>query len=204
MTDERPIRQCTHRKANGDQCKHNAMPGRRFCYLASHCGDAPGGTRIKNFFQNNWWKVITGVFTLVVGIPALYAYGTRISVVPAGSIRSHEPLGTIFNVTNDGMLTLHNVSHLCGIASGEGEIAGGGKVLLKGVTSTPEGAFLGDLPTGATKSLSCEKPFVGFEGEASIWIEITYTRPLWYRSTKKYFFFESEKANNGTWVWKSK
>src|SRR5271168_239617 len=111
MTDPSTIRrQCQHIKDNGEQCKNNSMPGRRFCYVASHCGDAPLEAKVRNFFQNNLlWIVLVGIFTLVVAIPTLYGYLTRISVEPYSTVRSHEPLGTVFNLKNNGIFDLHDV-----------------------------------------------------------------------------------------------
>jgi hypothetical protein len=201
MTDARPIRRCEHKKRDQEQCKNNAMPGRKFCYLASHCGDAPLESRAQNFFQNNpIWKVVVFIVTLVFGIPALYSYSTRLSVVPFSTVRPHEPMGTIFNVTNDGIFDLHNMTQECDLIMVKGR---DGNEIGNTITA-PMDYSLGDLPAGTTKSLSCEKIVKGLIGEASIVIAINYSSPLRHQPRTKRFPFQSEQADDGTWVWKAK
>jgi hypothetical protein len=40
---------------------------------------------------------------LAVGLSTLYSYGTRITIAPGQTIQSREPMGTTFNVTNNGV-----------------------------------------------------------------------------------------------------
>ena len=196
MTDPPPIRrQCQHIKDNGEQSRNNALPGKSYCKMESHRRAALWRSRVQNFVRR-WRPVFISVFTLAVGIPSLYSYSARISVVPAGTIRAHEPMGTVFNVVNDGQFDLHNVTQVCNV------------VLLRfgnngyfGNNSQIEN--LGDLPAGSSKSLDCEHLVVGLPGPASAKISIIFNSLLWPLRSTKTFHFQSEPADNGTWVWKA-
>ena len=181
MTDPPPKRrQCQHIKDNGEQCKNNAMPGRRFCFVSSHCGTAPFETRIRNFFQNSLiWIVLVGIFTVVVAIPTLYGYATRISVVSAVTIRAREPMGTIFNLYNNGIFDLHKVAEECDVSFPKY-----GSIVFDHNSASD---VLGELPAGTYKSLNCEHAVVGFPGAASLEISITFNSPLWpFQRTQRF------------------
>jgi hypothetical protein len=195
MTDPPPVRrQCHHIKDNGEQCKKNALPGRTYCNMESHRRAALLRTRVKNFGRR-WWPVFIGVFTLAVGIPSLYSYFTRITVVPAGTIRAHEPMGTIFNVFNNGIFDLHKVRQECEVSFPKY-----GKIVVDHNTAS---FVLGDLPAGTYKSLDCEHAVRGFPGAASLEISINFHSPLWPFQRTKHSLFQSEQADDGTWVWKA-
>jgi hypothetical protein len=198
MPDAPPIRrQCQHIKDNGEQCKKNALPGKSYCNMESHRRAALWRTRIK-IFGRKWWPVFIGLFTLAVGVPSLYSYSTRLSVVPTGgTIRAHEAMGTIFNLTNQGIFTIHNVTHLCIVKLTYQPDR------IRAESTYDTGLSLGDLSPGVTKSLSCEHAVLGFKGKASIEIKIIFTSPV-HRRTTRSFPFESEQADDGTWVWKAK
>jgi hypothetical protein len=198
VTNPPPIRQCQHRKDDGEQCRKNALPGKPYCNMASHRRAALLRTRIANFGRR-WWGVVTFCFGLIVAVPTIYGYITRIYVEPYSTVRSREPMGTVFNLKNNGVFDLHNVTHGCNLLSVKG--SNGNEI---GNTIVEPYAFsLGDLRAGATKSLSCEHIVKGFTGEASIEIIIDYTSALQRSKHTKTFRFHSEQADDGTWVWKS-
>jgi hypothetical protein len=139
---------------------------------------------------------------VVVAIPTLYSYATRITVTPGQSIRSHEPMGTIFNVTNNGVFTVYRVTHACRLDRVDRSLTDPYGI------SGPEIHYtfsLGDLPPGATKSLSCENVVAGARGYAAITIIIFYARwPMTHHELSESFSFKSVRADDGTWVWKAK
>ena len=113
MTRPPPIRrQCQHIKDDAERCRKNCLPGKPYCNMASHRRAALWRTRIMNFGVK-LWAVITTCFALVVAVPALNGYLIRISVAPYSTVRSHEPMGTVFNVTNNGVFDLHSVTQSC-------------------------------------------------------------------------------------------
>lgn len=167
--------------------------------MESHRRAALWRTKIKNFGRE-WWRVFIVVFTLAVGIPSLYSYSTRVSVVPFSTLRSHEALGTVFNVTNGGIFDLHNVTQECDLVS----LKDANNNAFGDNRFNPIGAHLSDLPAGATKSLSCEKVVVGYQGGGRIEIAIAFNSRLWPLRRIKRFPFQSEQADDGTWVWKAR
>jgi hypothetical protein len=67
------MRRCKANTKSGDQCRNNAIPGTRFCYLSSHGGgQEPFVRRAANFIGNKW----LGFFLGVLGI-ALTGLGLR-------------------------------------------------------------------------------------------------------------------------------
>jgi hypothetical protein len=191
--------QCQHIKENGEQCKKHALPGRNYCSLKSHRRAALWRTRTKIFVQK-WWPIIAACLTLAGVAPILYSYATRITVTQDRSIRSHEPMGTIFNVTNNGVFTLYNVTHVCALDRVE---TGRNGNFLGGFSVQPIGFSLGDIAPGDYKSLSCENVVRGATGGASIRIKITYARwPFIHHLLNKSYPFRSVQADDGTWIWK--
>jgi hypothetical protein len=76
---------------------------------------------------------------------------------------------------------------------------------ISGVEYGSSAFLLGDLSPGETKSLSCEKIVKGFHGEPAITIRIVYSRWPWiHHQRNKFFPFESEQADDGSWAWKAK
>jgi hypothetical protein len=191
-------RQCKHIKDNGEQCRKNALPGKSYCDMASHRRAALLRTKLKNCGRRRW-PVFIGVFTLAVGVPSLYNYATRISVAPFSTVRAHESMGTIFNVTNSGTFDLYNVTHECKVTMLR---LGSDSIFDHNQVELPH-ASLGDLPAGATKSLDCEHFVVGLRGAASLKITVTFNSLLCPFKCTREFPFESEQADDGTWVWKA-
>jgi hypothetical protein len=197
VTDPATIRQCQHIKDNGEQCRKNALLGKPYCNMASHRRAALWRTQIAKFVQR-WYRVAAAAFTLIVAVPTLYGYLTRISVDPYNTVRSHEPMGTVFNLKNNGVFDLHNVTQSCNIVN----LSSGGINLLKNTQIIPGNSLMGDLPAGDTKSLSCDQSVYGGHGEADIDIVITYTTRLQRSPRTKHFSLQSVQADDGTWVWK--
>ena len=201
MTGPPPIRrQCRHIKDDGERCRKNCLPGKPYCNMVSHRRAALWRTRIMNFGAK-LWAVITTCLALVVAVPALNGYLIRISVAPYSTVRSHEPMGTVFNVTNNGIFDLHSVTQSCDLMDIEDMRS---NQFFQNVRLEPSNYELRDLPAGATKSLPCEYTAAGFHGGGSIAIVITFsTSPLqWYRRSKTFPFY-AERADDGTWVWKA-
>jgi len=66
---------CKANTKTGDQCRNNAIPGTRFCYLSSH-GDIKKsfGQRAANFAWNKWVTLALSVVSVVLAALALYWY----------------------------------------------------------------------------------------------------------------------------------
>jgi hypothetical protein len=144
------------------------------------------------------WQVFGVIFGILGAVLTVRYFATRIAVTSAGTVSAQEALGTVFNVTNNGMFTLHDVWHTCmpETVSPSGATVGGGIGFVGGDPN------LGDLGPGLTKSLSCEKSIKG-AAKASMTILIEYG-PGWspWKFTMP-FQFKAVRADDGTWVWKA-
>jgi hypothetical protein len=146
-------------------------------------------------------RLIAGViiFLIFTAIPVGLSYFPHLSVTKSGTVRSRDAMGTIFDVTNNGILPLYDVDQGCGFD--QVKYAGGE---ISGISMTPFEYKLGTLAPGDTKSLNCEKTLALGGTQFDIAIEITYRPLLWPWRITKSFPFEAEKADDGTWVWKQK
>jgi hypothetical protein len=68
------MRRCKANTKSGDQCRNNAIPGTRFCYLSSHGGgQEPFVRRAANFTGNKWLGVLLAIVSLgLTGIGLLW------------------------------------------------------------------------------------------------------------------------------------
>ena len=141
------------------------------------------------------------VIALIAALLGIWNYvSPRISVSASGSVREHEALGTIFNLSNNGSLTIHEVKIRCGIHNLQEP---GQRPLISNITVIPYGSDLGNLEAGKTVGLPCENIIWGAQqAEGDIVIEVSYRPDFWHWRKHTYFRFISEKTDDGTWVWK--
>jgi len=59
------------------------------------------------------WKIFGVIFLLLGAVPTIQYFSTRIAVTSVGTVSGQDPMGTVFNVTNNGPFTLRNDSHAC-------------------------------------------------------------------------------------------
>jgi hypothetical protein len=144
-------------------------------------------------------SVLGTILAILTAFSTVQSFFPHLTISENGTVRSHDPMGTIFNLTNNGILPVREVDQVCGID----------RIRFQGGEDTgfglqPQGHLLGYLARGATKSLNCEHA-IAMQGtsEAKISIEIIYKPILWPTKLSKYFQLEAEKADDGTWLWKS-
>jgi hypothetical protein len=69
--------------------------------------------------NNQWWKppakVLTAIMALLGAIAAIVSFLPKLSLDVSGSLRPHDPMGTVFYLSNDGVLPLYDVDVGCGI-----------------------------------------------------------------------------------------
>jgi hypothetical protein len=145
------------------------------------------------------WFVTLGILAILGGLATFLSFLPHLTISENGTIRSHDPMGTVFNLTNNGILPVREVDQVCGIDRIRFQ---GGEDSGFGIQ--PKEHLLGYLAPGATKSLNCEQA-IAMQGTsvARIGIKIVYQPILWPTKLSKYFQLEAEKADDGTWVWKS-
>jgi hypothetical protein len=157
----------------------------------------------------NWWKTFLeylAVFSAILGIVAfVLSNAPKLSVDVSGSLQPANPMSTVFYLSNDGLLPVHDVVVACGapqLKAGKYEIE-----------SEQDARFLfpdskaAKLSPGHKMTLPCAH-LVGVADPASITeAEITIIadyRPDWvpWHKTAR-FPWKAEKTENGSWIWKS-
>jgi hypothetical protein len=113
-------------------------------------------------------------------------------------VRSHDPMGTVFYLSNQGMLPIHDVDTLCRIDEMEGDIH------MKNATAHWTN-IAEKLSPGNKMTLNCQHAFL-FRNtlirSIKATIEIRYRDFLWLQRNKT-FPMEGTQAEDGTWIWTS-
>ena len=138
------------------------------------------------------WTVTVAIITVLGGVSALLTFLPHLTLSQNGTVRPHDPMGTVFNLTNEG-LPIYDVEQICSINN-----AGRFSDIGLGWPN-----LLGNLSIWQTKSLNCEHALEGVNAPTSLTIEIKYRPLLWFKKITKPFPLQAEKADDGTWIWKS-
>ncbi len=133
------------------------------------------------------------------------SYAPKLSVDASESIASFNPMGTIFYLSNEGALEIHNVAVSCANLRIDGQ-----NLQIVGpweFTNVPPEAKADVLSPGHKMSLPYAPAFGftainNFKG-AQLTIIVRY-RPayLWWRKTEV-FPFRAVRTASGSWIWKS-
>lgn len=122
----------------------------------------------------------------------------HLSIQVSGSVRPHDPFGTVFELSNDGVLPVHDVDVVCKIdAEGGVDLQNVGFVLPENKADV--------LSAGQRMTVGCHRAVSFGESDpavAKLTIEGSY-RPdwlWWHRDVS--FPMEGIRADNGTWIWK--
>jgi hypothetical protein len=125
----------------------------------------------------------------------------RLSVGSSGSSRADDPMGTVFYLSNDGPLPVHDVTFGCGLATlgtaNETAISG------TGVTRPKVQQTAATLSPGHKLMLPCTHIEFGSSTVARIELVATY-RPtgIWSHRTMR-FPMEAKKSQSGEWIWQN-
>jgi hypothetical protein len=149
---------------------------------------------------------ILGLPLAVATIAGFYlSYAPKLSVDASESIVSFNPMGTIFYLSNEGALEIHDVAVSCANLKIDGE-----NLQIVGpweFTNLPPEAKADVLSPGHKMSLPYAPAFGftainNFKG-AQLTIIVRY-RPayLWWRKTEV-FPFRAVRTASGSWIWKS-
>lgn len=153
-----------------------------------------------------WAVVILGILSSVLTIAGfVLSNAPKLSVDASESVASFSPMGTIFYLSNDGALPIHNVAVSCANLRIDGE---GLQVLGPWeFTNVPPEAKADVLSPGHRMSLPYAPGFGftavnNFKG-AQLTIIVRY-RPagVWWRKTEV-FPFRAIRTVSGSWIWKS-
>jgi hypothetical protein len=139
------------------------------------------------------WSTIGVVLTIIT---AILTFSPHLTIAQNGTIRSHDAMGTVFNLPNDG-LPIYDVEQICGVDI----TADNGRPIISGVGLGMQ--KLGSIGMCETKSLACQHAASRFNAQTSLTIVIKYRPLLWFGKLTKEFPLQAEKTDDGTWVWKS-
>ncbi len=164
----------------------------------------PPPTPHKGLIKTVEWTV--GILASVLTIAGFFlSNAPKLSVDASESVASFSPMGTIFYLSNDGMLPIRDVAVSCANLRIDGE-----NLQVLGpweFTNVPPEAKADVLSPGHKMSLPYAPAFGftavnNFKG-AQLTIIARY-RPayLWWRKTEV-FPFRAVRTVNGGWIWKS-
>jgi hypothetical protein len=108
-------------------------------------------------------------------------------------------MGTVFSLSNDGLLPIHDIETTCGVDEVRNQFGGG----VSGTGCTFPESHADILSPGQKMALPCARAvLMTSTASAHITILATY-RPdfVWWHRTIT-FPMEAEKADDGTWLWK--
>ena len=133
----------------------------------------------------------------------------KLSADVSGSLRSNDPIGTIFNVSNEGSLPVYDVKAECEVMRLDMHPPGNRNFVGPATFEFPE-SRVAILPPQQKMTVPCGRAIASKldnlearEINAEMFIVVTY-RPKglwWYKSEK--FPMGTQKVENGTWTWKS-
>jgi hypothetical protein len=152
-----------------------------------------------------WWKWLLGTLGLIssiVSIAGVLALIPRLSLVVSDSLEPRFPMKTVFSISNDGLLPVHDIDVACGID--KLAIEGGGGISGIGFEFPDSRASI--LSPSQQMSLPCDR-VVGLGRPvntkiAKMTITVDY-RPdfvWWHRHIE--FPVEASQKNDGTWMWR--
>src|ERR1035441_10293659 len=150
-----------------------------------------------------WWKVPLEIFlggctvlsVLVGGVTFL----PTLSIDVSGSLRSHEAMGTVFYLANNGTVTVRDVTAACVADNIQTER----DQSVSGIGFLNPDSYADTLSPGHRMTLPCARVNITGVSTAHMTIDVSY-KPAWawwHRHEK--FPLEAERAQDGTWIWKN-
>jgi hypothetical protein len=150
---------------------------------------------------------ILGVIGTMLTIAAFYLsyIVPKLSVDVAGSLQRASPMGTVFYLSNDGALPIHNVVVTLGNIHIDGE---GFQVLGMGMELKAPPEAQADVLSPGHKMTLPYAPAFGFTGVSNLrgarLVIRAHYRPAyvpWHKTET--FPFQAIRAADGSWIWRS-
>jgi hypothetical protein len=165
------------------------------------------GLREEPSKKEKWWKlpleILGGISVIVTILGFVLTALPKLSIDLSGSLQPQDPMATLFYLSNDGILPIHDIEASCYIGDVEY-----GKWKVEGFNIHRPGS-LGThaeiLSPGHKMSLPCERIFAMPEGtatkaELSVFVDYRPDWTWWHKQTQ--FPLVAEKTAEGAWVWK--
>jgi hypothetical protein len=155
--------------------------------------------------SRRWLKMPLATLAIISTIAGALTLIPRVSLEIGGSLEPHSPLKTVFMLSNESLLSIHDIEIECHIS----------KVIYE--NNNQVGDLVVDWPNirtdtlsaGQKMSLPCDDVSSALFGittapvsSAIIGVSVIY-RPdfsFWHRRTS--FPLEAQKAADGTWIWR--
>jgi len=139
---------------------------------------------------------IFGVIGTLASIVGILAFLPRISVDTQGSVRAHDPFGTVFYLSNDGLLSIHDITYTCNVDEMGPNF---GNITIDLGTSDSA------LSPGHKMTLNCQQALkldnVLFPSlHATIHVRYRPSFIWWHQNAD--FPMQALKSDDGTWVWR--
>lgn len=150
---------------------------------------------------------VLGGFATILTLAGFYLsyLAPKLSVDATGSLQSSSPMGTLFYLSNDGALPIHEVVVTCGNIHIDGE---GFKVLGFGLEYNAPPQARADILSPGHKMTLPYAPAFGFSAVSNLkgarLVIRAHYRPAyvpWHKTET--FPFEAIRTTNGTWIWRS-
>jgi hypothetical protein len=154
-------------------------------------------------------EIIGAISALLTIAGFVLNYAPKLSVDVSGSLRAADPMGTVFYLSNDGVLPIHTIEVGCRM-----DRVGNDQSGIKGpvtINMVGQGALAAILSPGHKMTAPCahavantaEPPYAlpqDFVAQMTIVVDF---RPDWL-SWRKHIEFpmRAERRDNGEWVWK--
>jgi hypothetical protein len=149
-----------------------------------------------------WWKMPLGALTVLSAIAGVLTLIPRLSLEISGSRDPRSPTKTVFAISNDGLLPVHDVDILCRMDDVASE--GGYSVSGKGAFKFGPDSHAATLSPTQKMSLYCDRAlnFTYPITKAEMTILVSY-RPYWVWWHRHLEFpLKAQKADDGTWIWR--
>lgn len=148
-------------------------------------------------------EIVGAISALLTIFGFLLNYAPKLSVDVSGSLRATDPMGTVFQLSNDGLFPVHTIVVGCGmdkVGSNRGGIRGI-NIIMSG-----QGALAPILSPGHKMTVPCAHAVALQNPPADTVAEMTITvdfRPDWLFWRKHIEFpMRAERRDNGEWIWK--
>jgi hypothetical protein len=154
--------------------------------------------------KEKWWKVpleLLGAIGVIVTVLSLWlAALPKLSIDISGSLQPHDPMSTVFFLSNDGALPIHDLHTNCHL----GDVQYSHNALQDVELMNVPGSTSDILSAGHKMTLPCEHLLeIGDmpANKAEMIITVGY-RPDWVWWHKYAEFpLKAEKGADGNWVW---
>jgi hypothetical protein len=146
------------------------------------------------------WQIAVG-FSVVSAVALTpYAVAPKLIVSPSERLDSANPLSTVFNVTNDGLFTIHSVQLVCGIRN---VIAG--HTRMTNIALKDSKLDRSHMSPGENAVIGCGNVNLGPQlTTADISIDVSFRPAYWFLRIERHFAFTAHISKDGQVHWLTK